>query len=61
MKYERESAEEFRKRLDKMYHEGTALGNYPLIENLRKGKSIEIPSLNLRLNPDGSVTHLDES
>jgi hypothetical protein len=30
-----------------------------LKESLRKGKSITIPSLNLSLNPDGSVTSLN--
>ena len=36
------------------------LGQWRLIETIKEGKSIEIPSLNLSLNPDGSVTSLDK-
>lgn len=47
---------EFRKRLIRTYNEGTSLAFYPVLKNLIKGKSIEIPSLDLFLHPDGSVT-----
>jgi len=36
------------------------LAEWRLIDTMRRGKSIEIPSLNLKLNPNGSVTHLDD-
>jgi hypothetical protein len=37
-----------------------SLGEWSLRETLEKGKSIEIPSLNLSLNPNGSATSLDK-
>lgn len=35
------------------------LGEWCLRESMKSGKSIEIPSLNLKLNPDGSVAKLE--
>lgn len=36
------------------------LGQWQLMESMKRGKSIEIPILNLSLNPDGSATSLDK-
>jgi hypothetical protein len=36
------------------------LGQWRLIESMERGNPIEIPSLNLRLNPNGSATSFDK-
>lgn len=42
------------------YEEMHTVGEWRMIETLRNRIPVEIPSLGLRLEPDGSVTHLDD-